>query len=579
MLSLSRTVLGAASVAAAGQALSLSDVCTTAYATAAVPAADFLPGITLNASSVTTALVMNSTASNDWYITKTISYCNVTIAYSHNGIPNDLVHVSFWVPEPDKFENRYVTTGGSGLSINAGAVSNPTGVIVGAVSGYTDGGFGTFDSSWDEVFLLANNTVNWQSVYMMGYQAHWELATLGKEFTKNFFNVSDKVYSYYQACSEGGREGWSQLQRFADLFDGATIGAPALRYGQQQVNHLSASVTEQTLGYYPPSCELEKLVNLTIAFCDPLDGQTDGVVSRSDLCKLYFDVNSTIGEPYYCAASSGGSSGPGKRQLGGGSTTPEQNGTITAQGAKLAQALWNGLHDSQGKRVYIYYQPGADFGDASTTYNSDTREWEASISSLGGQWVAQFLELQDVDNLSTLDNVTYDTLKEWMIYGMQKYGDSLQTTEPDVSAFANAGGKVIHVHGEQDPSIPAASSIHYYESVRNVMFPNMTFNSSTEAMDGFYRLFLVPGGAHCGANTEQPGGGWPATTLQTMIEWVENGIAPTTLNNTGATVPSLCKWPLRPLWSKNGSSFNCIYDQASWDSWIYDFDAYSTPLY
>lgn len=119
MPSLSRAVLGAVCVAAAGQALSLSDVCTTAYATAAVPAADFLPGITLNASSVTTALVTNSTASNDWYITETISYCNVTIAYSHNGIPNDLVHVSFWVPEPDKFENRYVTTGGSGLSINA----------------------------------------------------------------------------------------------------------------------------------------------------------------------------------------------------------------------------------------------------------------------------------------------------------------------------------------------------------------------------------------------------------------------------------------------------------------------------
>ncbi|KAM0135386.1 hypothetical protein ACHAQE_003703 [Botrytis cinerea] len=579
MFSVHRAVVATLSIAGAAQALSLSDVCTTAYASEAIPAADFLPGITIDASSVTTAIITNSTSSNDWYITEAISYCNVTIAYSHNGIADDLVHVSFWVPEPDKFQNRYVTTGGSGLSINAGAVSNPTGVIVGAVSGYTDGGFGTFDSSWDEVFLLANDTINWQSVYMMGYQAHWELATLGKEFTKNFFNVSDKVYSYYQACSEGGREGWSQLQRFADLFDGATIGAPALRYGQQQVNHLTAAVTEQTLAYYPSSCEMEKILNLTIAFCDPLDGKTDGVVSRSDLCKLQFDVNSTIGESYYCAASSGSSFVPGKRQVGSSSTTPEQNGTVTAKAAELVQTLWNGLHDSDGKRAYIYYQPGAEFGDASTTYNSETGEWEVSITGLGGQWVAQFLQLQEVDNLSTLDNVTYDTLKEWMIYGMQKYGDSLQTTEPDVSAFANAGGKVIHIHGEQDPSIPTASSIHYYESVRNVMFPNMTFDSSTEAMDEFYRLFLVPGGAHCGVSTEQPDGGWPATTLQTMIEWVENGIAPSTLNNTGTAAPTLCKWPLRPLWSNNGTSFDCVYDQASWDSWIYDFDAYSTPIY
>lgn len=430
------------------------------------------------------------------------------------------------------------------------------------------------------MFLLANDTINWQSVYMMGYQAHWELATLGKEFTKSVFNVTERVYSYYQACSEGGREGWSQVQRFADLFDGVTIGAPALRYGQQQVNHLTASVTEQTLGYYPPTCELEKIVNLTIAFCDPLDGLTDGIVSRSDLCKINFNVTDIIGEPYYCAASDGSSTGAlGRRQVGGSSSAPEQNGTVSAEGAALAQTLWDGLHDSEGKRVYIYYQPGADFGDASTTYNSDTAEWEVSISDLGGQWVGEFLQLKDVDNLSTLDNVTYDTLKEWMIFGMQKYGDSLQTTQPDVSAFANAGGKVIHVHGEQDPSIPTASSVHYYESVRSVMFPNMTFNASTEAMDDFYRMFLVPGGAHCGVNTDQPNGGWPATTLQTVIEWVENGVAPSFLNNTGTTTPELCKWPLRPLYANNGTTLDCVYDQASWDSWIYEFDAYSTVLY
>src|SRR2546429_2160283 len=101
MPSFSSAALGAASVAAAVQALSLDDVCNKAFAASAVPAADFLPGITLNASSVTTALVTNSTSSNDWYITETISYCNVTLAYSHNNIPNDLVHVSFWDPEPD----------------------------------------------------------------------------------------------------------------------------------------------------------------------------------------------------------------------------------------------------------------------------------------------------------------------------------------------------------------------------------------------------------------------------------------------------------------------------------------------
>ena len=43
---------------------------------------------------------------------------------------------------------------------------------------------------------------------MLGYKGIHALSTLGKEFTKNFFKMSDtKLYSYHQGCSEGGREG------------------------------------------------------------------------------------------------------------------------------------------------------------------------------------------------------------------------------------------------------------------------------------------------------------------------------------------------------------------------------------
>jgi tannase len=230
------------------------------------------------------------------------------------------------------------------------------------------------------------------------------------------------------------------------------------------------------------------------------------------------------------------------------------------------------------RKVYINYQPGASFTDAATAYDEEFESWGLSISSLGGEWVARNLQLQDASNLASLDNVTYDTLKEWMVYGMNKYADSLQTTFPDLSEFRAAGGKVIHIHGEQDDSIPTGSSVHYYDSVRSVMYPHMSYNESVSAVDEFYRLFLVPGAAHCASNPNQPGGGWPQTTLQTVIEWVENGIAPQTLNGTDE-IDTICRWPLRPLWSGNGTSFHCVYDQESIDSWTYEFDAYKTPLY
>ncbi|KAH6652423.1 tannase subunit [Truncatella angustata] len=554
------------------QALTLDDICTTEFTTAALPAVGFYPGITIDATSVSTEATYNVTVESEWYPTSTINYCNVTFAYSHDAIEGDLVHVSYWLPAPDQFNNRYVSTGGGGLAINSQSQFIPTGIIVGAVSGITDGGFGDFNTQWDAAFLESNGTINWEATYMFGFQAHHELATLGKQFTKNLYDVKSctKLFAYYQGCSEGGREGWSQAQRYAEQFDGYAIGAPAFRYGQQQVNHLTSNVIEQTLNYYPPTCELDKIVNLTIAACDTLDGKADGVISRSDLCKLTFDVNSTIGEAYTCEASAG-------NPIFGQPTTPAQSGVVTAEGAAVASAILAGLHDSEGRFVYLSYQPGATFEDAATAYNETTDSWGLSISGLGGEWVAKFLELRNVSTLESLDGYTYDTLKDLMIEGYDRYYDVLQTTYTNISSLDTAGTKILHIHGEQDNSIPTGSSVRYYDSVRTALYPSLGYNESTEALDDFYRLFLVPGGAHCGANSFQPNGGWPQTTLQTIIDWVEKGIAPDTLANAGTTVDSICKWPMRPLWDAEGT-LTCEYDQASIDSWTYDFNAYDFYL-
>ncbi|KAI1306218.1 tannase and feruloyl esterase [Xylaria venustula] len=572
------SALALTSAIAGAQAVSLADLCTVDYVTTALPTQDLGLAVTIDPSSVSVALTTNLTVSSNWFATAVIDYCNATFAYSHNGLTDDIVHVSYLVPSPDKFSNRYLSTGGGGLAINSGSQYTTGGVAVGAVSGITDGGFGSFNTQFDAAFLKANGTVNWQATYMFGYQAHHELAVLGKQFTRNLFSVSasDKVYAYYQGCSEGGREGWSQVQRFGDQFDGVVTGAPAFRFSQLQVNHLSGAVIEEQLGYAPPPCELQKIRNLTIAACDGLDGKVDGVVARSDLCQLQYSYDATVGQPYSCAASTGGGFPGGPP---GGSATPAQNGTVTSKGVAVAKGFTEGLKDSKGRQVYFNPQPSSNFADAQTTYNADTASWDVQIVSLGGEWVVKFLQLQDESNLATLSGVTVDQLRDWMAFGMQKYYDSLQTTWPDLSDFQAAGSKILHVHGEADSSIPAASSVHYYESVRQIMFGDQSYDDGTKALDDFYRLFLVPGGEHCNSNSAQPNGGWPITTLQTVIDWVEGGTAPATLNNTGTGISSLCRWPLRPLWSGNGTSFDCVFDQKSNDAWQYKLDAFIFPVY
>ncbi|KAI0386834.1 tannase [Hypomontagnella monticulosa] len=588
------SVVAIASLTASSAAASITDVCTTSNVQAALPANGTLLGIDLIPSTVSASIVYNATTgaggmggSTTNGSTTTYTYCNVTVTYTHTG-KDDKVVLKYALPQPTDFKNRFYVAGGGGFSLSSDATG---GLAYGAASGATDAGYDAFSNSYDEVVLYGNGSINWDATYMFGYQALGEMTKVGKSLTKGFYGLSEdsKVFTYFEGCSDGGREGMSQVQRFGEEYDGAITGAPAFRFAHQQVLHVFSSAVEQTLGYYPPPCELSKIVNATIAACDPLDGRTDGVVSRTDLCMLNFNLSSIIGEPYYCAAKNSTSLGFGfsKRQAPGSSTSyqPAQNGTITEEGIAVAQAIYDGIYNSAGERAYLSWQIASELSDASPTYNSATGAWELSIPSTGGEYITKFIELLDLDNLPNLDGVTYDTLVDWINTGMIRYSDSLQTTLPDLTPFQSSGGKLLHYHGESDPSIPSASSVHYWQSVRSVMYSNLTDAEALDALEDWYQFYLVPGAAHCGTNQLQPGP-YPQSNMAVMIDWVENGVKPQRLNATvssgthASETQMLCQWPTRPLWRGNDSStFDCVTDRASVESWTYTFPAFKLPVY
>lgn len=595
--------------AASATAASLADVCTVSHIKSILPSDGTLLGIDLIPSAVTASVYnANSSSSSSSSSssgmgmgmggggTTEYNYCNVTVSYAHTG-RDDKVVVKLAFPSPSEFKNRFYVGGGGGYSLNSDATG---GLEYGAVSAATDAGYDSFNNDYDEVVLYGNGSVNWDATHMFGYQALGEMTLVGKELTRGFYGLDadKKVYTYYEGCSDGGREGMSQVQRWGEQYDGAITGAPAFRYAQQQVLHIFSSVVEHTLDYYPPPCELAKIVNATIAACDGLDGRKDGVVSRTDLCKLNFNLSSIVGEPYHCAAknstslgfgfskrSSSSSSPLSKRQSG--STTsyqPVQNGTVSAEGVAVAAAIYDGLHNSDGERAYLSWQIASELSDATSQYNSDTGKWELSITSMGGEYVAKFVQLLDLDNLSSLEGVTYDTVVSWMDTTMGRYYDTLQTTFPDLTAFQAAGGKLLHYHGESDPSVPAASSVHYWQSVRQIMYPNATDAEALEQLADWYQFYLIPGAAHCGTNTLQPGP-WPESNMDIMIDWVENGKKPARLNSTVSSgeyegeTQMLCQWPQRPLWKQGSDEFDCVSDEESVESWTYEFPAFKVPVY
>ncbi|XEV01246.1 hypothetical protein FSHL1_006533 [Fusarium sambucinum] len=579
-----------AALASTTVAKSLSELCTASNLKAALPSNGTLLGINMIPSSIkASTAVYNASASMGGgpmrRDTETYDYCNVTLTYTH-GTKGDEVNLKYAFPDPSDFKKRFYVAGGGGYSLNTDATG---GLKYGAAAGATDGGYDAFNYSLDEKFLLGNGSINWEATYMFSYQALGEMTQIGKYITKELYGMAStsKVYTYYEGCSDGGREGMSQVQRWGDEYDGVIAGAPAFRFAQQQVLHVYPAAVEQTLDYYPPPCELKKIVNATIAACDGLDGRKDGVISRTDLCKLKFNLKSLIGTKYYCAPETSSSLGFGfsKRQAPGSqqSNAPEQNGTVTAKGVAVAQAIYDGLFNSQKERAYLSWQIGSELSDGEPSYDNETEKWTMNIPSTGGMYVAKFIELLDQDNLNNLDNVTYDTLVNWMDTGLVRYYDSLQTTHPDLTTFRKAGGKLLHYHGESDPSIPAASSVHYWQSVRSVMYPDLSDAEAQKALTEWYQFYLVPGAGHCGANSLQPGP-YPQNNMDTMIEWVENDKQPSRLNATVSSgdykgeTQMLCQWPKRPLWT-NDKSFKCVDDQKSIESWTYDFNAFKIPVF
>lgn len=583
-------------IAATACATSLDDLCTVTKIRSILPSNGTLLGFDFIPSAVAASPVYNASVgmgggmgSIDTTPAQTYSYCNVTITYTHPG-KHDTVVVKYVFPEPTAFKNRFYVSGGGGYSLSSDASG---GLEYGAASGATSAGYDAFDYSYMDKVLTGNGSVNWDATYMFGFQALGEMTLLGKTLAKSFYGKShtSKIYTYFEGCSDGGREGMSQVQRWGEEYDGVIAGAPAFRFAQQQVLHVFSSAVEHIQDYYPPPCALDKIVNATISACDPLDGRTDGVVSRTDLCKLHFDLSSIVGEPYYCAGSSStslgfGYSGGGAGPSAAGSSTnyePTQNGTVSAQDVAVAQAIYNGLHDSSGQRAYLSWQIASQLGDAATVWSNTSNSWTLSIPSTGGEYVTRFIQLLNTTNLPDLDGVTYDTLVDWMNIGMIRYLDSLQTTLPDLTAFRSSGGKLLHYHGESDPSIPSASSVHYWQSVRSVMYGNLTHEEALAELEDWYQLYLIPGAAHCGTNSLQPGP-YPENNMNIMIDWVENGVRPTGLNSTVSSgnyaneTQMLCRWPTRPIW-KSDNKFDCVEDARSIESWTYAFPAFTLPVY
>ena len=88
--------------------------------------------------------------------------------------------------------------------------------------------------------------------------------------------------SYYDGCSQGGREGLTIAQRFPNDFDGIIAGSPAL---YNTGNMIARVYWVQGLAINPfPAAKLGLLADRAYAKCDAADGLKDGLISDPLSC-------------------------------------------------------------------------------------------------------------------------------------------------------------------------------------------------------------------------------------------------------------------------------------------------------
>lgn len=342
------------------------------------------------------------------------SFCNITVTYTHPG-QNDRINVAVWLPLSN-WNERLQATGGGGWQ--AGRFALSPFFMAGAIGeGYattsTDAGLSDSPDSWA---LTSEGNVNLYALQNFGSKSLNDQAIIGKSLVRSFYG-RDPAYSYWSGCSQGGRQGLMLAQRYPTAYDGIAASAPAIYWPQLASSSIYPFLVREWIGEDPLVCELEFLTADAVAYCDPMDGMVDGLISEPFRCDYnpFIVVNKT----FTCS-----STGNTAMQLSEGA-------------AKIADAVWSGARSSKGDPLWFGVNPGADissYGVDNTTKASRSQD----------VWLGPFVLKVQNSNASAIDHEHFD----WLFHlGVQEYTSIIGTADPDLTAFRNAGGKLITHHG------------------------------------------------------------------------------------------------------------------------------------
>ncbi len=374
----------------------------------------------------------------------------------------------------------------------------------------------------------ASFALNRQKLLDYGFRSLHVTVEVAKLLVRNYYGMNPSR-SYYDGCSQGGREGLTFAQRFPNDFDGIVAGSPAL---YNTGNMVSRAYWEQGLGTNPfPASKLGLLAERVYEKCDPKDGLKDGVIDSPLQCGF----KATEDLPR-CAGGN------------------ERSDCFTAAEVAAADRIYSDI-TRQGKR----YFPGWPVGAEVIAPNGQSGWLGQAIgaSNRGSIWAGyalsflQYMAMPGADPKQAM--ARFDINQE--IPSLAFLQQVIDANDPDLSAFRQHGGKLIMYFGWADPQLNPRVAVEYYDEVAKRV---------GDSTGDFFRLFMVPGMFHCGG-----GVGTSTFDVETpLIRWVEAGDAPKSIEasrvsggKVNRTRP-LCPYPQVARYQGSGSideaaNFSC----------------------
>jgi len=323
------------------------------------------------------------------------------------------------------------------------------------------------------------------------------LTAVATKLLINTFYGRSARFSYFSGCSDGGREGLAEAQRYPTEFNGIIAGAPAMNFQvQKAIYHgwQAQSNTDANGNAIITSRQLPLIHQAVLAQCDARDGQVDGLLADPQNC--HFDP-SVLSCNKITEDSEAG-----------------QNCLTDAQIGALRK-IYDGPRDVKtGQRLAVGGpMPGSELAWSGIFVPKKAGDLNYS------QGVA----------LSTLKYLNYEknppstyslkemTFTQQTLTDLEKLHPLYDATNSDLRAFYAAGGKLILWHGWADPSISPLNTLAYHQAMAQSM--------GLETRQKFERLYMMPAVYHCSL------GEGPSLVdfLTPMLNWVEQGVAPDSL--------------------------------------------------